>query len=180
MNRRYRHYDTCPVSLRLRDSRSCRAFTLIELVVSLAILSILMAATGSVMMLAAKSIPANYNSTTNTSQITMVLSRLETELMYATRVTIALPGEIVFEVSDQDRKGKVVPIRISFVKGSIVRSYNMGAETVLVSNISSMTFTYNTKSEFYTSIDVTVQELSRAASPILWGIPIFNQVKIVP
>lgn len=124
-----------------------RAFTLIEMVVSLSIISIVFLAMGSVMVLASKAVPDPKASTNLALDAADLLEQMAAELQIATSVTVATDKGISFTVPDRDGDGadeSIVYLWGGVAGSALVRKYNGGAVTTVASNVYEFTLTYDT------------------------------------
>lgn len=91
---------------------SRRAFTLVELTVSLAVASLLLAALGSLMMSAARAVPTGTSPAERTIAASATLDQLTADLTMATAITQA--GANTITVTVPDRTGDAVPDTIQY------------------------------------------------------------------
>lgn len=116
-------------------SRRRCGFTLVEMVVSLAIASVIVTSLGSVIMLASRALPAAGGG--NSGMATgLAMSQLASELRYALAISSATQNDITFTVADRDGDGKEETISYLWTgQGApVTRTYNGGtAVTVLPS-----------------------------------------------
>ncbi len=127
-------------------SREAQAFTLIEMMVSLSILSIVFLAMGSVMMLSAKAIPAPDAPTNHLVSAAEVLDQMASELQTATSVSVATDKGIAFTVPDRD--GDDIEESIVYLWGGVqgtgmVRQYN-GINTTPLPSVYAFNLIYDT------------------------------------
>ena len=123
------------------NSHRC-GFSLVELVTSLAIMSILMVAMGSAMVIAARGLPDPNSPIAQTMNAAQVIRQLANEVTYATEVTKASATRIEFFV---DRHG--TPIRIRYEWNGtpgdpLIREYD-GSEVTIIENVQDFNLTYN-------------------------------------
>ena len=120
------------------DARLCRpaprGFTLVEMTVSLAVLSILLVAIGSAVMLAAKTLPQESDPSRETTWAVMSVEDIATELQYALAFTERSATAVEFAVADRDSDGSRETIRYAWsgtAGDPLTREYN-GASAVTV------------------------------------------------
>lgn len=109
--------------------RGTHAFTLIEMVVSLSVISIVFLAMGSVMVLASKALPTADSSTALTFEANDLVQQIVSELQTATSVTAATDKGIAFTVPDRDSDAvdESIMYRWDGVPGGpLFRQYNGG------------------------------------------------------
>ncbi|GAB4187599.1 MAG: hypothetical protein Kow00105_02260 [Phycisphaeraceae bacterium] len=133
-------------SLPRPTSRGGKAFTLIEMMVSLSILSIVFLAMGSVMMLSAKAVPSPDAPANQMISAAEVIDQMAGELQVATSVSVATDKGIAFTVPDRD--GDDVEESIVYLWGGVagtglVRQYN-GVNTTPLSAVYEFTLNYDT------------------------------------
>lgn len=150
------------MSRRERHVPGIGGFTLIEVVVALAIMGILMLAMGSVILLASQAIPAAGSTMVGVTQASEVADRMASELRNAQRILQCTPTSIVFTVPDRDGDG--VPERIGYswsgqVGDGLTRTYNGHAATVL-NSLGVFHMTYHTQSVTETYPGPGVQDTS--------------------
>ena len=142
---------------------SDRAFTLIELIVSLAIVSILIGATGSIMVLASRAVPDGTSVAERSVSASSAADQIATELSGAVYVPLRSSRAITFLVPDRDGDGS--PERISYswsgTSGDpLTRTYNGAASGVVLSSVDDLTFTYEIRSvsEQYADVPIVGSE----------------------
>lgn len=96
-----------------RDTRNS-GFTLIELALSLGILTLLLGAIASMMSLAARAIPKETDSDQQVSTLRLRLADFCTDLSLAKSITSASPTDITFVVPDRDNDGTDETIRYAW------------------------------------------------------------------
>jgi prepilin-type N-terminal cleavage/methylation domain-containing protein len=127
--------------------RSCPAFTLIEMVVSLSVVSIVFTAMGSVMLLATKAIPSPDAPVSLMIDAADILEQMASELQIATSVTAATDKGITFTVPDRDNDA--VDETISYLWDGTAgtpfcRQYNGGAWVAVMPGIRGFNMAYDT------------------------------------
>src|SRR5439155_275969 len=86
-------------------SHSLPGFTLVEMAVSLAVVSVLMVALGSVVVIAAKALPAAAGPGEVSLAAGAALDTFTSELRYATAITEATLTSVTFTVADRNNDG---------------------------------------------------------------------------
>jgi prepilin-type N-terminal cleavage/methylation domain-containing protein len=123
------------------------AFTLIEMVVSLSIISVVFLAMGSVMVLASKAVPVPNSSTGLALDAAELLQQFTSELEVATAVSVATDKGIAFTVPDRDGDGSdesIVYLWGGVSGGSLVRQYNGGTLVNIVPAVYEFSIVYDT------------------------------------
>lgn len=115
-----------------------RGFTLVEMVLSLAIASVIVTSLGSVIILASRALPAagGGNAAMGTG---LAMSQLASELRYAMAISSATPNEITFTVADRDGDGEEETISYQWAGAGapLTRKYNGGSAVTLHSSVHS-------------------------------------------
>ena len=127
----------------MRLNRHRCGFSLVELVTSLAIISILLVAMGSAMVIATRGMPDPTSPFARKMDAAQVVGQLADEVTYATAVLTMSPTELEFVV---DRNG--TPIEILYVWDGapgdpLIRVYNDGPEVEIIEHVQDFTLTYN-------------------------------------
>lgn len=110
------------------------AFTLIEMVVSLSIISVVFLAMGSVMVLASKAVP-DPKASTGMALTADLLEQIAAEVQVATSVSIATDKGIAFTVPDRDGDGtdeSIVYLWGGVAGSALVRQYNGGTVVTVI------------------------------------------------
>jgi len=129
------------VNLRGRDG-----FTLVEMVVSLAVLSIVFLSMGSVMMMATKAVPDPDAPAGRRLDAADVLEQMSSELQVATSVTAYEDKSISFTVPDRngDDTGETISYAWNSLGSPLVRVYNGGTPVMLLDDVQSFELLYGT------------------------------------
>ncbi len=130
------------------------AFTLVELMVSVAIMSILLVAIGSSILLASKAIPDATNPTSRVIASSNLANQIAAELRSATYITESSATAISFAVPDRDGDGSPELIRYAWsgtAGAPLTRSYNRAAAVEAVASVQnfSLAYTRATRTESY-------------------------------
>jgi type II secretory pathway pseudopilin PulG len=146
--------------------RGLPAFTLIEMVVSLTVITIVFLAMGSVMLLATKAIPRPDSPTNLRLEATDVLEQITSELQVATSIIAATDKGITFTVPDRDNDA--VDENIMYQWGGVAgnplaRQYNGGNKITILPDIKGFELIYDTKEVVVTGEPVTSAEVVLAS-----------------
>ena len=126
----------------MRLNRHRCGFSLIELVTSLAIISILMVAMGSAMLIATRGMPDPNSPFARKMDAAQVVGQLADEVTYATAVLTMSPTELEFVV---DRNGTPITIAYSWsgTPGDpLTYQYDAGTVVTVIENVQDFTLTY--------------------------------------
>jgi len=135
-----------PPLLAIRD----RAYTLIELSVSVAIVGVLLVATGSAILLAGRAVPARTSPASRCVAATEALDRLAADLAYAITVTEVGPTAVAFTVPDRtgDGAGEVVRWAWNGQAGAaLTRSVNGSAPAEILADVRDFALVYDRRRE---------------------------------
>ena len=134
----------------MRLNRHRCGFSLVELVTSLAIISILMVAMGSAIVIATRGLPDPTSPFAVKVVAAQMAAQLANELTYAITVTEATPTAITFTVADRDSDLVDETIRYAWsgVAGDpLTREYNSGTAINVVEDVQTLAFTYSLRTE---------------------------------
>ena len=126
----------------MRLNRHRCGFSLIELVTSLAIISILLVAMGSAMVIATRGMPDPTSPFARKMDAAQVVGQLADEVTYATAVLTMSPTELEFVV---DRNGTPITIAYSWsgTPGDpLTYQYDTGTVVTVIENVQDFTLTY--------------------------------------
>ncbi len=137
-----------PVSVTFR-LRSRPAFTLVELMVAMAIVSIIMVAIGSTVLIAASAVPNGDSSAEETIEISRVVNGIVDELRAAIHITERSKTAVTFTIAD--RTGDSIPEVIRYawsgtVGDPLTRQFNVGAVVTVLDDVQKFDLAYNLKS----------------------------------
>lgn len=121
-------------------------FSLVELAVGLAVVSILMVAIGSVVVVAAKALPSAAGPGEVNLAAGAALETVAAELRYATGISESLPTSVTFTVADRDKDGNPESIRYAWsgTPGApLTRAYNAGTAVPVIAGLNSFALSYN-------------------------------------
>jgi len=127
---------------------TCRGFTLVELVVSMAITATIMLAIGSVMLLAARAMPDANSPARASIAAAGAVEQMITELQYAVSISQRSPTMIEFAVADRnaDNTPEIIRYEWSGILGDpLTRSYNAGTLANVLANVHEFNLSYDLK-----------------------------------
>ena len=142
------------------------AFTLIEMVVSLTIVSIVFLAMGSVMILAAKAVPDPDSPVVLGVEAGKTIEQIASELQVATAILAASANGIEFTVPDRDNDGSDETIKYKWngsAADGLFRQYNGGTVFEVAPNLKNFELIYDTLEVTVTSDPVTSSEVVLAS-----------------
>ncbi len=142
------------------------AFTLIEMVVSLTIVSIVFLAMGSVMILAAKAVPDPDSPVVLGVEAGETIEQIASELQVATAILAASANGIEFTVPDRDNDGSDETIKYKWdgsAGDGLFRQYNGGTVFEVAPNLKNFELIYDTLEVTVTSDPVTSSEVVLAS-----------------
>jgi prepilin-type N-terminal cleavage/methylation domain-containing protein len=142
-----------------------RGFTLLELVLSMAVMGILMLGMGSALMLAGRALPTAKSVVATTIAAAEALDQIATDLQYAVSVTQRSATMIEFTVAD--RSGDDVPetIRYSWsgTAGTpLTRQYNGGTVESILTDVRQFSLSYT-----LTATSMEIPQANESAETIL-------------
>lgn len=126
----------------MRRARS--GFTLVEMVVSMALLTVVMGACVSITSLAARAMPGASDPTTETLDVRRALMRVAEELATAVEITEATSTSLIASVPDPNNDGRVYQVMVAQRDGppiSLVRVARISAD-VLADDVAAIKITY--------------------------------------
>ena len=95
-------------------ARTCRGFTLIEIMMACVIMSIIMLACFSVVLMASKALPDRSSGPSATAAAATAVDQLSYDLNFASTMSITSPNDIEFLVQDRDGNGMADKIRYTW------------------------------------------------------------------
>jgi type II secretory pathway pseudopilin PulG len=125
-----------------------RAFSLVELVMSIGVLSVLVGAMGSIIALATHALPDADSAITRAIDADQAMAELRSDLGYATRITEWGPNGVTLITPDRNGDGQTERIRYAWAGGpgdALTRVINGGTEQSLASPINRFTFSTTTR-----------------------------------
>lgn len=142
----------------VRQTRG-RGFTLVETALSLALISILLAGMGSLIVASARSLPDRSGPAAHTSSCAAAMEQLSADITAAGRIVQATATLLDMELPDRDADGKPETVRYEWdgkVGGTISRVYN-GTSSPLVGNVKSFSLSYSSQTTTTTVADTVSQ-----------------------
>ena len=126
-----------------------RGFTLVELVATMAVMTVLMVGMGSAMVIATRAIPDDKSAMEIATNSKNVLDRITEDLLYATSVTEKTANAITFTVADRGH-GAAGPETIRYAWSGtpgdpLTLEYNGAVAATLLDDVQEFALTYNTK-----------------------------------
>ena len=125
-------------------------FTLIEMVVSLAVFAVLVGAMGSALVLSTHALPTRTSAAGRTVAASEVLQQMTDELRGALYLTEAEPTSVALVLPDRDGDGNPEAVRYAWsglaggAGGALTRRLNGGPAAVVLDKIAEMRLTYPT------------------------------------
>lgn len=144
-----------------RDPRRSAGLSLVELMISLTIMSLLMAAMGSTVLLATKALPDPTSQTFTILQSGQVADDIAEELRYAVKFTQRLPNLVEFTVADRDndQNPETILYQWSGTPGDpLIRQYNSGTVVNVLDSVQQFNLTYDIRSVVDTAAQQPVIE----------------------
>lgn len=127
--------------------RCGRGFSLVEVMVAIAILTILLLSLGSVVALATKALPPATPPATDTTSTHESLRVLARDLELASTITIATATTLEFRVADRNSDGQPETIRYAWTGSPgdpLLRTYNSDDAEPVVARAQAVSFAYAT------------------------------------
>ena len=123
-----------------------RGMTLLEMVVSVGIMSILATVIGSTIIIASRALPEEHGPADNAIRAAAAADQLATEIQYAISITVRSSDMVEFTVADRD--GDEVPETIRYIwsgtaGGSLRRQYNGGTSREILTNVHEFNLSYD-------------------------------------
>jgi len=126
-----------------------RAYTLVELVVSIAVMTVLVGGMGSVILIASSALPGRQSVHQNDIEAMDCLDQIAGELFYATSITEAGQNRITFTVADRghgDPGPEAIRYEWSGTQGDLLtRQYNGGGNVKICDNVYNFSLAYSIK-----------------------------------
>ncbi|MDY7107001.1 MAG: type II secretion system protein [Planctomycetota bacterium] len=147
-----------PVSRR----RDRTAFTLIEMIASLVIMSILLVAMGGALVISSQAVPDEDNRTTRIIEASEVVDQIASELTYAITVSEMTETAVTFTVADRDSDSVPETIRYAWsgtAGDPLTREYNGGAAVNVLEDVHAFSLTYG----LHTEVEAAEIQISEGA-----------------
>lgn len=137
-----------------RSQRLCRGFTLPEVVLSLAVGSVLLGAMTSLIVISSRSIPGRGTDSSRTTSAATALEQFAADLMLATSVVSATDTLIDIKVPDRDGDGIQEEIKYLW-QGTpgdpLERVVNSGSRSIVIESVAKFALSYQTVTTTTTS-----------------------------
>ncbi|MGB2984554.1 MAG: prepilin-type N-terminal cleavage/methylation domain-containing protein [Phycisphaerae bacterium] len=135
-----------------------RAVTLVELTVSMAVMTVLMGGLASAIVLASRALPEDQSSLSATVDGYSATDQIAGELLCAQTFTVRTSTTVEFTVADRDPLINPGPETIRYEWSGtpgdpLNRSYNNGTAVAVVDDVQDFTLTYNTTTQSETTIE---------------------------
>jgi hypothetical protein len=161
-----------------RDINRCRAFTLAEMALSLAMFGLLAVAIQSAVLLAARAVPNPQGVTARQLGGSNVVDQIATELSNAVEVSELAPSAVTFKVGDRNGDAEPETVRYSWdgsPDGVLRRRYNNGAEAIVLEGVNEFQLGYQRRMELcpptYTDAPETLlYSYTGALSPVAFPV----------
>jgi type II secretory pathway pseudopilin PulG len=143
-------------------SRSGRAFTLLELVVSTGIISLVVGSLASIMVLASRALPSSAGALRANSAIAAAAAadELASDLRFATTIIETTPSRIAFTVPDRtgDAVDETIVYQWAGPGAPLLRSINGGDPITLLDSLQTFNLDYTRHTQTQSTIVSTVEE----------------------
>lgn len=128
-------------------ARRPAGFTLIELVMSMVVVSLLMGAVGSTVLLASRSVPAVEAPMNQRIAAARILEQITAELESANQIKSLSAGSIELSVADRNRDGadEVIRYRWTGAGQPLMRQYNNGAYVAVLDAVEALALDVQTQ-----------------------------------
>lgn len=127
-----------------------RAFTLLELVLSVVILSVILIGAQSAMLIAANAAPDSTSRPARQIAVHRALELLASDLKYAVDITTLSAAEVIFTVADRNGDGENETIRYAWAGHSgapLLRQINGSDEMILIDAVENLQFKFDITQE---------------------------------
>lgn len=148
-----------PIKLSAFASRCHRGFSLLEIVISLTIMSVLVVAMGSALLVATRGMPDSDSPLAENISSARVIDQIAGELQYAFTVVSASTTGIAFIV---ERNGAPVTINYSWSETAgdpLVRQYDGGASVDILPNVTDFNLSYDLGAAEFTTLPTEGSEI---------------------
>jgi len=167
----------------VRTTRQTRlAFTLVELVLSMVVLTIVLGGVSSAMLLASRAVPDKQTALGLTLDAFHAADRLASELYAAQTITARTATSVTFTVADRNADGNPETIRYSWsgVGGeALKRQYNGGAAVSVLDDVREFALRFNTQTiagaSRVTVVDIALRSGTDAAARVDTSVQLLDQ-----
>jgi prepilin-type N-terminal cleavage/methylation domain-containing protein len=152
---------------RIRNRRAHRGFTLLEMVLAMAVTSVILLGIGSAMLIAGRAMPDAHSPAADSVAGADAIEQMVAELQYAVSINQRSARMIEFTVADRNGDGtpEVIHYEWSGVTGdSLTRQYNAGTAAEVLSNIQDFTLSYDLQ-----TISTQIPQGNESAETLLIG-----------
>ncbi|MBB6429258.1 prepilin-type N-terminal cleavage/methylation domain-containing protein [Algisphaera agarilytica] len=127
-----------------------RGFSLLEMVISLAVIAVLLVGMSSAIVLASRALPGQGTAAGATVQTTRALHQLRDDLHAATELLNRTATSVTLNLPDRDGDGRPEVITYAWANSSgqpLTRTVNQGSAVTLLDNVHSFNLAYTTTSQ---------------------------------
>lgn len=151
---------------RVAMPRAGRAFTLAEMAMAMVVMSVVLAVTGSLIVMSSKAAAKSMAPADDAARSREALKRLLEEARYAVTVNEATATALEFTVADRNADGQPETIRYAWSGAGqpLTRAYNGGAATAVSPRLSSLALSYEASSK---TTSTTVDSTSTSGETLL-------------
>ena len=168
-----------------RGSARRKGLTLVELLVSVAITSILMVTIASAMLIATKALPDSSRPASQIIAASQAVEQISAELKYAIGFTEQDANSVEFTVADRNSDEVAETIRYDWsgVSGdSLTRQYNGGSLVDIIEDVHQFDLTYQLttigETAVLTSVSIALRAGSDTTTRIDGGVQILNSPEV--
>jgi len=159
-----------------------RGFTVVEMVLSMAVMTVLLGGIASALVIAGRAVPGTATPVSLTVAGYYAAERLARELYAAQTITARSATSITFTVADRNADSNPETIQYSWsgVAGDpLTRKYNNGTAGAVLDNVQQLNLTYVTQvisgAPKVAVVNVTIQAGSDAAARVDTSVQLLNQ-----
>lgn len=142
--------------MRDRHLARLRGFTLIEVVLSMSVMTVLMGGLATAVVLAGRAIPDGRSSAAAALEGHRASEQIMSELFCAQTVTMRTSTKIAFTVADRDQDGNLESILYDWSGtpgGALLRTYNGGTPRVVADDVQEFDLAYGVNTETTTTTE---------------------------
>ena len=159
-----------------------RGFTLVEMVLSMAVMTVLLGGIASALLIAGRAVPSSATPASLTVDAYYAADRLASELYAAQTITARSATSITFTVADRNADANPETIQYSWsgvVGQPLNRQYNGGTAGAALDNVYQFNLAYATQvisgATKVTVVNITVRAGSDAAARVDTSVQLLNQ-----